>query len=59
MNDHDLPAILSPDDRKRIERKLAGEPQSGDGPVTISVFLPGARQVILILAQDGVIISWC
>jgi hypothetical protein len=59
MTSHELPLVLTADDQQLIERKLAELPQSADGSCTLSVFLPGARQVIVLLAQDGDIVSWC
>jgi hypothetical protein len=54
-----LPLVLTADDQQLVERKLAELPQSADGSSTLSVFLPGARQVIVLLARDGDIVSWC
>jgi hypothetical protein len=59
MNNHELPAVLTADEQNWVEKKLAALPESSDGPVTLSLFLPEASQVILILAENGDIISWC
>lgn len=59
MTNHELPFVLTADDQQLIERKLAELPQSADGNCTLSVFLSDARQVIVLLAQDGEIVSWC
>lgn len=59
MSNHELALVLTADDQKRVERKLAELPESSDGSCTLSVFLPGSRQVIVILAQNGDIVSWC
>jgi hypothetical protein len=59
MTSQELPLVLTADDQQLIERKLADLPQSADGTCVLSVFLSGARQVIVLLAQDGDIVSWC
>ena len=59
MTNHELPLVLTADDQQRVERKLAELRESSDGSGTISVFFPGARQVLMLLAQDGDIVSWC
>ncbi|MDB5921645.1 MAG: hypothetical protein JWN13_581 [Betaproteobacteria bacterium] len=50
MSNHDLPVVLTADDQNRIEKELAELPESSDGARTISVFLPGASQVLDKLA---------
>ena len=59
MNSYELPVSLTAQDRQRIETHVADLRQSVKGSGTISVFLPGARQVFILLAQDGDIVSWC
>ncbi|MDB5927989.1 MAG: hypothetical protein JWN13_6925 [Betaproteobacteria bacterium] len=59
MNSHELPAALSGHDRKRIEKQVADLRQSANGSGTISVFLPTTRQVIILVARDGDVVSWC
>jgi hypothetical protein len=59
MSNHEFPVVLTEDDQDRVERKLAELRESADGSGSISVFFPGARQVLLLLARDGDIVSWC
>jgi hypothetical protein len=59
MNTHELPVTLSTDDHQRVDRILADLRETSDGSGTISVFLPVSRQVIVLLAQEGEIASWC
>jgi hypothetical protein len=59
MSNHDLPVSLTADDQNRIERELAELPESSAGARAISVFLPGARQVLMLRTEDGDIVSWC
>ncbi|MDB5866599.1 MAG: hypothetical protein JWO70_4405 [Betaproteobacteria bacterium] len=59
MSSHEFPVVLTDDDHKRVERKLAELRESDDGSGSISVFFPGARQVLMLLARDGDIVSWC
>ena len=59
MMNHELAAVLTAEDKNRIERKLAELPGTSDGPTVISAFLPATSQVINVLAQDGDVVSWC
>jgi hypothetical protein len=59
MSNHDFRDVLTADDRNRIERQLAELPESSDRIRTISVFLPGASQVLMLLTEDEDIVSWC
>jgi hypothetical protein len=59
MSNHELPFVLTADDESRVERKLAELPESFGGTTTISMFLPGASKVLVLLTQDGGIVSWC
>jgi hypothetical protein len=59
MSNPELPIVLSADDEYLIERKLAELRNCANGSGTISLFFPDARQVLVLLAQDGDIISWC
>ena len=55
MSNHDLRVVLTADDQNRIEKELAELPESSDGARTISVFLPGASQVLMLHTEDGAI----
>jgi hypothetical protein len=59
MSNPALPLVLSADDEYLIERELAELRESSDGTGAISLFFPDARQVLVLLAQDGDIVSWC
>jgi hypothetical protein len=59
MSNHEFPVVLSGDDQNRVESKLAELQENSGGTGSISVFLPGARQVMMLLAQNGDIVSWC
>jgi hypothetical protein len=59
MSNPALPLVLSADDEYRIERELAELRESSDGSGAISLFFPDAKQVLVLLAQDGDIVSWC
>jgi hypothetical protein len=59
MSNHELPVVLTANDQNQVERKLAELPQSPDGTGTLSVFLPDAGQVLVLLTQDADIVSWC
>jgi hypothetical protein len=59
MSNHELPLVLTAEDQKRFEMKLAELPESSAWSGVLSVYLPGLRQVIVLLAQDSDIVSWC
>jgi cobalamin synthase len=59
MNTRELPVVFSTDDHERVQRILADLRESANGSGTISVFLPVSMQVIVLLAHDGEIVSWC
>jgi hypothetical protein len=59
MSNPALPLVLSADDEHLVERELAELRESSDGTGTISLFFPDARQVLVLIAQDGDIVSWC
>jgi hypothetical protein len=59
MSTHELPVVLTVDDQKRVERELVELRERSDGSGSISVFFPAAKQVLVLLAQEGDIVSWC
>ena len=59
MSNPALPLVLSGEDEYLIERELADLRENSDGTGAISLFFPDARQVLVLLAQDGDIVSWC
>jgi hypothetical protein len=59
MRTHELPIVFTADDHNRVDRKLAELQEKSGGNGSLSVFLPGTRQVIMLVARDGDIASWC
>ena len=59
MSNPALPLVLSGEDEYLIERELAALRENCDGTGAISLFFPDARQVLVLVAQDGDIVSWC
>ena len=59
MSSHEVPVVLTDEDHKRVERKLAELRETDEGSGSISVFFPIARQVLMLLARCGAIVSWC
>jgi hypothetical protein len=59
MNSAELPIVLTARDQHLIESKLAELPEGPDGIGEMAVFLPRARQVLILFTLNGDIASWC